>query len=389
MRISRLVVLLAPFLLCAPGCKRGEQEPEARAPLLVRLAKVVRGDIAEVALAAGTLDAPPGLDVKLAPPVAGRLARVLAAEGDRVKRGQLLANLDLAPLRDAALQAEAQLAQARAQEKNSRTREERVRQALAAGVAPAQEADDARLSLDSAAAAVRSAAAALSAARHQLARGELRAPFDGVVARLFASAGEQVDPARPVLEVAHVEVLELRAAVPPGVAMRLRPGQEATVLVDAAPGTPFEARVLAIAPVVDAQSGATLVRLRVPNAEGRLKVGSLARARITLDLHRGALLVPREALLGGAQGPAVELVKDGKALRTAVQPGYQDGGFVELVARVNQGVNQGVSEGQQVIVQGAYAVPDGTPVAQAEPAGAEAAAEGVKEAAPPPGKDGK
>lgn len=382
MRISRLVLLLLPSLLGVHACKRGEPEHETAPPLLVRLAPVVRADIADVALAAGTLDAPPGLDVKLAPLVAGRLARVLAAEGDKVRAGQLLASLDLAPLRDAALQAEAQLAQANAQEKNSRTREERARQALAAGVAPAQEADDARLALESAAAAVRIADAVLSAARHQLARGELRAPFDGVVARLFASAGEQVDPGRPVLEVAQVGVLELRAPVPPGVAMRLRPGQEATVLVDAAPGTPIEARVLAIAPVVDAQSGATLVRLRVPNGEGRLKVGSLARARITLDLHRGVLVVPREALLGGADGPAVELVKDGKALRVAVQPGVQDGGSIELLS--------GVTEGQQVIVQGAYAVPDGTPVAQAPAPGGEEAVKDVKNAAPAPqGKDGK
>ena len=354
MRIFRVALAL---LLLPLACHKTEEAKQAAPAMTVRVEPVLRGAVADVVEATGTLEAPPGMDVKLAPIAAGRLAQVLVAEGDKVRRGQVLARLDATPLRDAAVQAEAQLAQARAQEANAAIRLGRASQALAAGVAAAQEVDDARLVADSAKASVRTAEALLSTANNQRARGELRAPFDGVVARLLAPAGEPVDPGRPVVEVARVEVLELRAPVAPALAMRLRPGQVGTLLIDASPGMAFAASVLAVAPLLDPQSGAALVRLRVPNSQGVLKLGSLARARITVDLHQDALLVPREALLGSESGTAVEIVLDGKASRVAVRVGYQDGAVAEILS--------GLTEGQLVISQGAYALPDGTPVVAA------------------------
>ena len=94
-----------------------------------------RGDVSAAVQASGELVALPGSDVKLGPLVAGRLGEVLVAEGDRVRAGQILARLDLTPLRDAVSQSEAQLAQARAQEANAKARLARAEKALQAGVA--------------------------------------------------------------------------------------------------------------------------------------------------------------------------------------------------------------------------------------------------------------
>ena len=374
MRISRTALLALTLLKLVLACHK-EEAKETAAAVSVRVERVARGNVADVALATGALEAPPGMDVRLAPITAGRLAQVLVAEGDKVRKGQVLARLDVQPLRDLVVQAEAQLAQARAQDSNAAIRLTRASQAFAAGVAAGQEVDDARLQSDSAKANIRTAEATLSTASNQLARGELRAPFDGVVARLLAPAGEPVDPGKPVVEVARVEVLELRAPVAPGLAMRLRPGQAASLSIDASPGSDFPATVLAVAPVLDPQSGAALVRLRVPNPQGRLKIGSLARARITLDTHQGALQVPKSALLGGEAGPAVEVVLAGKAKRVSVKLGYQDGEVAEVI--------EGVTEGQEVISQGAYALPDGTPVVAQT--GAQAPAQ-APAPAPAPGK---
>ncbi len=355
MRISSGALALA--LIC--GC-HGNAGNEAEVhPLVVRMQPVARGDVADIVEVAGTLAPPPGLDVKLAPAVAGRLAAVLAAEGEHVHAGQPLARLDPLPLRDAVAQARAQLSQASAQQSNAVIKHDRAREAFSAGVAARQEVDDARMQLDSAAAAVQAARAALSTAQNQLARSELRAPFDGVVVSLSAAPGESVDPSKVVIEVARTEVLELRAPVAGRTAMRLRPVQAATVLVDSAPGQQFAGSVIAVAPAIDPASGAALVRIRVPNPAGALKANALAHARVTVDVHQGTLVVPRAAIVGGGDGPAVEVVQEGKAKRTAVQLGYQNGESVELVS--------GVREGQTVIVQGAYAVPDDTPVT-AEPA---------------------
>lgn len=345
-------LLAGALLLCA--CRKAEEGQDQPAAVAVRTAQVSRGDIALTVDLAGTLDPLPGFDVKLGPIVAGRLAQVLVTEGDRVREGQVLARLDATPLRDAVRQAEAQLAQARAQASNAATRLSRARQALSAGVAAQQEVDDAALQHESARAAVRTAQAALSTAQNQLTRGELKAPFDGVVAKVAAAAGEPVDPSRMVVEVARVEVLELRAPIAPSRAALLRSGQTATVETEAEPGRRFPAQVTAVSPVVDPATGTALVRIRVPNSEGALRANTVGRGHVVVDVHRGALVVPKAAIVGTAEGATVELVEDGKAKRVPVKIGYDDGERVEILSML--------TENQQVIVQGAYAVPDGTPV---------------------------
>jgi membrane fusion protein (multidrug efflux system) len=106
---------------------------------------------------------------------------------------------------------------------------------------------------------------------------------------------------------------------------------------------------------VDAATGSLLVRIRVPNANGALKANSVARARIVVDVHRGALLVPKAAVVGSGESSAVEVVEQGKAKSVPVKLGYDDGERVEIL--------KGLKEGDQAVVQGGYAVPDGTPVA--------------------------
>jgi RND family efflux transporter MFP subunit len=362
----RTCSLLAVLLV---ACHKGAAEaPEQAQPLAVRVAVVARGDIARNVEVAGTLEPPPGLDVKLAPLIPGRLAQVLVAEGDKVRKDQPLARLEATPLRDSLAQAEAQLSQARAQAANASTKLSRAVQAFDAGVAAGQEVDDARLVEASGRASVHAAEAAVSTARNQLARSELRAPFDGVVAKIFAASGEPVDSSKTVVEVARTEVLELRAAVSPQLGGVLRPGQRAVL----DQGT--EGVVLAVAPVVDAATGSLLVRIRVPNEGGTLKANSVARAKITVDVHRGALFVPKAAVVGSGETSAVTIVEQGKAKSVPVKLGYDDGERVEIL--------EGLEAGNQAVVQGGYAVPDGTPVAAEQegkkPEGAQAPVEGGK-----------
>jgi membrane fusion protein (multidrug efflux system) len=350
----RICSLLAGAVLLA-ACRKGGEPEDQPSAVPVRVAQVARGDIARIVDLAGTLEPPPGFDVKLAPTVAGRLGQVLVADGDQVRAGQALARLDAIPLRDAVQQAEAQLSQARAQASNAATKLSRARQAVTAGVAPQQEADDAALQDQSARAAVRTAQAAVSIARNQLARSELKAPFDGVVVRVAAAAGELVDPSKMVIEVARIESLELRAPVAPSQATLLRAGQPATVETEAQPGVRFPGQVVAVTSVVDPATGSALVRIRVPNEKRVLRANVAGRCRVVVDVHKGALVVPRDAIVGGPDGPGVELVEQDKAKRVPVTLGYEDGERVEVLT--------GPSENQPIIVQGAYAIPDGTPVA--------------------------
>lgn len=357
MRLSKAALLLLGVAAC-----RKADEQEKHPPLAVQVVKASRGEVSEIVEVSGELSALPGMDVKLGPLVGGRLGAVLVGEGDAVREGQVLARLDPTPLRDARSQAEAQLAQAQAQARNAAAKLARADQALKAGVAAAQEVEDDRLALAQAEGSLKSAQAALSTARNQLGRSELRAPFDGVVAHVFVPAGEPVDANKPVLEVARVSPLELRAPIAPALAARVRPGQQASLHVDALAGRDFPAQVIAISPTLDPATGAALVRLRADNADGALRIGSFARAQIAVDVRRGALRVPEQALLSGPEGAAVEVVQEGKAKRVPVKVEAKDGRFAAI--------GEGLAEGAEVIVQGNYALPDGTPV-RAEPAPAQ------------------
>ena len=185
-------------------------------------------------------------------------------------------------------------------------------------------------------------------------RSELRAPFSGVVAHIYAAPGEPLDANKPVVEVARTQVVELRAPLAPRLAALLKPGQPGTLRADSIPGRTFPARVLAVAPTVDPATGAALVRVRADNADGALRLGTFAHAQVQVEVKRGVMRVPLPALLGEEQGAAVEVVENGKAKKVPVRIGARDAQWAEIV--------EGLSEGAQVIVQGNYALPDGTPV---------------------------
>lgn len=350
--IALAVVTLAAIAL--GGCHKAAEQEAKPEPLPVHTAAVTRGDVPRIVEAAGPLEPPPGMDVKLGPLIAGRLGEVLVSEGDRVKAGQTLARIDPSSLRDAASQAEAQVSQARAQEQNARAKLDRAQKAFSAGVAAGQEVDDARLGDATAAASLRTAQAQLSTARNQLGRSELKAPFAGVVAHIFAAPGEPVDAGKPVVEVARTTQLELRASLSPGLAALVRPGQRAELRVDGIEGDPAKGQVLAVAPVIDAATGTALVRVRVENPGGVLKGGSFAHARIEAGIHLNVLRVPHESLVRSEDGTAVAIVAQGKVKRQPVELGYEDEHFSEIT--------KGLEGNEQVILQGAYALPDGTAV---------------------------
>jgi HlyD family secretion protein len=289
------------------------------------------------------------------------------AEGQAVAQGQLLARVDQTAVRDGVAQAEAALAQARAEETAAATKLERAQRAFQAGVAAGQEVDDARAQAAAAQSGVKTAQAAVSTAGNQVARSELRAPFAGVVAQVFAAQGEPVEGnGKPILEVADPRQLELRARVAPAEAARIHAGAPAEV---EAPGGRRGGTVVAVAPTVDTATGTVAVRVRVENADGALKVGAAGKARVVLAVRAGALVVPRVALVpldqessrAGARALAVEWVgPDGAVTRKAVTVGVEAPGAVEILS--------GLGEGDTVVTEGAYALPDGTRVRPRAPA---------------------
>lgn len=350
-RLALLLWLAVPALAC-------KQEPptEAGPPLpRVRVVPARTGRAERTLRVAGELSAPPGREVKLAPLVAGRLVLLRVAEGDAVRQGEVLGEVETGPVSAELQQAEATAREAAAAARAAEAKRARTEVLVQHGVAARQEAEQDQSAEAAAVAAEQRARAAVDVARRNVGRSQLKAPFDGIVTAVFIRQGEAVDgTGQPVLQVSAVDPVELRAFVPQEDAARVHAGMRAVLTVEGLTGTrPGE--VFAVSPAIDARSGNVLVRLRFPNPTGALRLGAFGRAGIVLAEEGSAFPLPSSALLPRADGGlGVAVVEDGKVRGVPVTVWSEEGG---------QAVVQGpLQDGQDVIVEGGYSLPDGAGV---------------------------
>ncbi|MGA7936208.1 MAG: efflux RND transporter periplasmic adaptor subunit [Kovacikia sp.] len=361
-----LLVLLA-------GCQKVSPAEDPTPTPVVRLpiVQVQRQNLSNIVTLTGTVNALPDHSVKVSPAVAGKLIAVLVVPGQRIYRGQLIARLDNRQVKDQIAQADAVLqgsisavAQAQTNLTLARNTLARVQMLYNEKIAPQKDLIAAQSQVATSQEQVRSAKAQVAQARAsraqvatQLGFAELRSPISGVVARRLLNAGDTVDPVTPVLQVVDLETVVINASLPADSSAPIRIQQSARVRSAAQPGVSFPATVTAISPVVDLQSNTLAVQMRCANRQGELKEGQSVTVQITTGMHRGALTVPKTALVPDPEKPGQRLVyrfRSGKISRVPVQTGIEEGGRIEITS--------GLSSGEEVAASGAYGLPDGTTV---------------------------
>lgn len=368
--------LLSAALLCIAisGCShKPDADAEAGAPAdpaakaEVTLTRVVRADIAQTLTLTGTAAAPPNQDVRVSALVSGRITELKVAEGDRVKSGQFLGRIDDRTYADQLKQAEAARQQASATLENAKLSTTRNEDLFKRGIVARKDLEDSQTQEHIAEGAQRQADAALEIAHLQVARAQIVSPLNGMVVKRFVNVGEQVDgtAAQPIVEIANLAELEFLANVPAAYLTRLHPGESVEVTSEAVPDRTFAGRVVAISPAVDSATGVGLVRVRVPNSSGLLRLGLFLSAQVPTDKHAGALCVPPAAIYRDESGePRVYVVDRDSAAAVPVKLGIQTKDLVELL--------DGVKEGDTVILTGGYGLADKakiqtTPAKSAEP----------------------
>ena len=310
--------------------------------------KATRRELVERLVVRGPVAAPPNEDIKVAAQVAGRVVSMTVAEGDRVRAGHVLAQLEVRPLEEQQRSAAAAVEQARAALEAAESNLGRTQKLFERGIAAGKEVEDARAQRAASAAALAQARAGLEAAERQVSRSRVTSPIDGQVVKRFVGVGEQVDgsAAQPLLEVANVERVEIAAQVPAEHLGEVRERMAAEVVCEALPGRTFEGRVVGIAPALDPATNTALVRVAVANPEGLLKVGMFAEVRLALQSKKDALVVPATAITRGDDGPAVYVVSGDLATRTPVKTGISTSDAVEILS--------GVTAGQTVLVSSVH-----------------------------------
>ncbi len=204
-------------------------------------------------------------------------------------------------------------------------------------------------------AAVDVAQSSANAARAQLSYTVLTSPVNGYVTSRAMDPGAIASTGAAVLTVEAIRQIWVSVAVPEEVTRSIVLGQTGAVAFDAIPGREFTGRVVQMNPSGDSLSRQFTVRVALDNPRGELKPGMFARVTFETQRSRGAVVVPREAIQRGKDGPTVVVVgADMKAQRRPVTLGAADAADIA--------VTSGVAAGEQVVTLSSNPPKDGQQV---------------------------
>ncbi len=340
-------ILLLALLLAVGGCTGpagddgdagdNEQEEEEQS-IPVETATLQRGDV--YAIYSGTASIEAFGEAMVEAKVGGEVRELLVEEGDVVRSGQILARLDGDRLR-------LELQQSIANMNKLQREYERNVELHQKGLVSPGAFENIKYDLES-------LRAANELAQLELSYTEIKAPIDGVVSERYIKVGNTIDPNDSAFRVTDLDPLIIYLHVPERDYRRLQAGQNATILVDALTSKQFAGVVARVSPVVDAQTGTFKVTIEVPDETGQLKPGMFGRINIVYDMHANALQLPRSAVVGSDDEPAVFVVEDEAVRRQVVSLGFSSGANVE--------VTDGLTGGEQIVVVGQTGLRDGTRV---------------------------
>jgi HlyD family secretion protein len=369
--------LSAALILLAAGAVYREY---SGAP--VRLYEVVRRDVVATIVASGRIASPNRVDI--GSQIIGTVARVPVAEGEVVRAGQLLIELESGEARatvkqaDAsALQAEARLRQVRelqlpmadqslrqaeANLANAKAQLERNRKLSGAGFIGQAALDDAQRNFDVAQTQVNStrkqvesarpagsdyalaltaleqARASQQAARARLAYLTLEAPVAGTLIARDVERGDVVQPGKVLMVLAPAGETQIVLQIDERNLSKLALGQQALASADAYPDQKFPAELVYVNPGIDAQRGTVEVRLRVPHAPAYLRQDMTVSVDIEIARRPATLALATESVRDIAGGTAwVLVVRDGIARRQVVRAGLRGDRSLEIVDGLSEG----------------------------------------------------
>lgn len=334
----RLSILLV-FTLAACSSQQAAKpaDDEKTKAIAVEAVPVERGELVARYSATAPLEAEHAATIIAEQP--GTVLHLVVEEGQAVRKGQLLAQLDADRSRLTLRQNETELQRS----KNAVDRDGRL---VERRLIPATTFDQTRSEY-----LARQADAGI--ARMVVRKSEIRAPFDGVITRRHIKRGQFMPANGAAFDIADFSELKARLTIPERDAGTMQVGQRVAIRVDAFPGEAFAGIVERIAPVVDRASGTIAVTVAADNASRKLRPGLFSRLDIDFDRIADATLVPKAALLAGTD-PAVYVIDGGKAQRHVVRLGREAGGRVHVI--------EGLSPGTLVATTGLAALTDGATV---------------------------
>jgi membrane fusion protein, multidrug efflux system len=370
MRARARVALATLALALGAGCgSKGEEAPgkaggggggrggggRGAIQFPVEVAPVEARDVQYTVSAVGAVEA--FERVQITARVAGVLDRVAFAEGQEVKKGQVLAEIETIRYSLAVNQARAarDKAVASAEEAQAGAQRRATVNEQRPGLLPAEELESFQTRARAAVAEVGAAKAALDKAELDLRDAYVRAPMDGVLQTRTVQTGQYVQPGTVLATLLRRDPLLLRFRVPEGEAGRLQPGMSARFTVRS-DGRTYDSKITYVAASADDQSRMVVVTAEVTGEESKaLRPGAFASVSVPVDTARDAPVIPQAAVRPSERGFLAYVVEQDKARERVLELGLRTAdGLVE--------VRQGLRPGEQLVVRGAEALKEGVAV---------------------------
>ena len=336
----------------------GDEADDEKDPIPVEAVALATGRISSYISATANLV--PESEVRILAEWDGRLDTLSVEEGDRIVKGQVLAEL-------ARQDGEIALNKAKIRASTSRLAFERGERLKGQDLISQDEFD--KIALD------------FEIANQELAEAEwryektlIRSPFSGRVTERMVQQGQHVRPGDELFTVADFDPLVARIYLPERDVLNLDAGRDVQISLRADSAVGFAGRIRQISPVVDTATGTIKVTVEARAVPAKVRPGAFVRIDIVRDSVADAVLMPREAVVRELQAAYVFVASDGLAEKRTVTLGLEENGQVQAVS--------GVAAGEAVIVAGQGGLKDGSqieliaaePVAEATLAEAEAAA---------------
>jgi len=377
-RLLLAAAATAPLALAISSCTTTKADPpvsekKAVPAVLVETATPTRGDVTRRIDVVATLD--PWEEAVLYAKTSGYLRSIRVDRGDRVRKDELLAVLDIPEVNDEYKRIEAEEQRDQAEVEKSRAdvrlqeltlRRLRAVQAEEPGATTPQALDEASGKLDAARGAEAAAEARLGATRAErerlttlLAYSRIVAPFDGVVTErdvdpgALITAGTQSKPT-PIVKIVNASRLRAMVDVPERDIVSLGVGKTARLRVDAYPDRTFIAAVSRFSRALDPKTRTMRTEILVDNQGGLLTPGMFGRISLDLDRRANVLTLAPTALHYQKDQAYVFVADNERARLVNVQIGADDGTRVEILS--------GLAGGESVIVKASEPLADGTPI---------------------------
>lgn len=337
--IVLVLAAIAAAIYFGRGLLKAEEAPQGGFAMPVEMVTVKARPLDITIDSVGTLAA--NESVILRPEIAGRITEIKFTEGQPIKKGDTLFQID-----DRLYQAEQKQAAANLQLANLNYA--RFAKLSKTGAATKQRFDEARANYS------------VAQANHDMAKTQVEytritAPFDGVVGLRKVSVGAYVTVGQELANFVSYDPMKVDFSIPETQANVLKVDQSIDIAVEALPGEHFTGHVFALDPQLDVSGRAVSLRATIPNPDYKLKPGYFARVLLTVERKENALVIPEAAIV--PQGDAKFVFKvgaDDVANLVPVTLGKRLDGEVEIL--------EGVADGDRVVTSGQIKLAPGAKV---------------------------